>query len=360
MLADVDDLESGQAAAAAGAAAVATTLAGYTGGEVPDGPDVELVAALHGAVGVPVVAEGRYATPDDLHAAFGAGAHAVVVGTAITDPMALTRRLATATPAGSAGVSARSGDGASALPRRLAGGSPKGAQLREILEGLTGSLAPGSALPSERELADRYGVARMTVRTELDRLTADGLAYRIQGRGTFVAEPRVAQAMALTSFTEDMRTRGLRPSAQLLVRDEHEAGEAMARRLQLRPGSPVVRVDRLRLADDEPLAVEQVTLSLERFPEAATADLEATSLFELLEDRWGARPAEADQRVLAVAVLDADATLLGVDEGHPGLRFETLTRDGEGRPLFFAVSLFRGDRYEIDLRQVRIGPEEAP
>ena len=163
-------------------------------------------------------------------------------------------------------MSARSSDGASALPRRLAGGSPKGAQLREILEGLTGSLAPGSALPSERELADRYGVARMTVRTELDRLTADGLAYRIQGRGTFVAEPRVAQAMALTSFTEDMRTRGLRPSAQLLVRDEHEAGEAMARRLQLRPGSPVVRVDRLRLADDEPLAVEQVTLSLERFP----------------------------------------------------------------------------------------------
>ena len=188
------------------------------------------------------------------------------------------------------------------LPRRLTGDSPKGAQLREILEGLLTVLPPGSALPSERELAERYGVARMTVRGELDRLAGDGLAYRVQGRGTFVAEPRVAQAKALTSFTEDMRARGLEPSSRLLAREEHPAGGRMARRLELRPSAPLVRVDRLRLADAEPLAVEQVTLPLERFPEAATADLGATSLFELLEERWGARPAEADQRVLAVAI----------------------------------------------------------
>ena len=85
-------------------------------------------------------------------------------------------------------------------------------------------LPPGSALPSERELAERYGVARMTVRGELDRLTADGLTYRIQGRGTFVSEPRVSQAMALTSFTEDMRARGLEPSSRLLARSRTTAG----------------------------------------------------------------------------------------------------------------------------------------
>ena len=153
------------------------------------------------------------------------------------------------------------------LPRRLTGDSPKGAQLREILEGLLSVLPPGSALPSERELAERYGVARMTVRGELDRLAGDGLAYRIQGRGTFVSEPRVAQANALTSFTEDMRARGLEPSSRLIAREEHPAGGRMARRLELRPSAPLVRVDRLRLADAEPLAVEQVTLPLERFPE---------------------------------------------------------------------------------------------
>lgn len=241
----------------------------------------------------------------------------------------------------------------SALPRRLTGSSPKGAQLRQILEGLLESLPPGSALPSERELADRYGVARMTVRGELDRLTAEGLAYRIQGRGTFVAEPRVAQAMALTSFTEDMRARGLEPSSKLLGRTVHAAGDALAHRLQVAPDARVVRVDRLRLADGAPLAVEQATLSLDRFPEAATADLAAGSLFELLERDWDAHPAEADQRVLAVAVQEPDTAHLGVPTGHPGLRFETLTRDDEGRPLYWAVSLFRADRYEIDLRQVR-------
>src|SRR5262249_34534337 len=89
------------------------------------------------------------------------------------------------------------------LPSGL-GAGPEGRRLREILEGLVAKLAPGDALPSERLLAERYGVARMTVRGELDRLTAEGLTYRVQGRGTFVAEPRVAQASALSSFSEDM------------------------------------------------------------------------------------------------------------------------------------------------------------
>jgi N-acylglucosamine-6-phosphate 2-epimerase len=99
VLADVDSLEAGLRARGAGAAAVATTLAGYTGGQpAPDGPDLELVARLAEALDCPVVAEGRYATPDQVRAAFAAGAFAVVVGTAITDPVALTRRFAAAAP----------------------------------------------------------------------------------------------------------------------------------------------------------------------------------------------------------------------------------------------------------------------
>jgi N-acylglucosamine-6-phosphate 2-epimerase len=101
LLADADSLETGLRARAAGAAAVATTLSGYVGdGPVPHEPDVALVAALVAQLDCPVIAEGRYATPADVRAAFAAGAHAVVVGTAITDPVALTHRLAGATPAG--------------------------------------------------------------------------------------------------------------------------------------------------------------------------------------------------------------------------------------------------------------------
>jgi N-acylglucosamine-6-phosphate 2-epimerase len=110
VLADVDTLEAGLRARAAGAAAVATTLSGYTGPDAaPEGPDLELVAALAARVDCPVVAEGRYASPEQVRAAFAAGAFAVVVGTAITNPVALTRRFAAAAPIAAAG---RVGDGA--------------------------------------------------------------------------------------------------------------------------------------------------------------------------------------------------------------------------------------------------------
>jgi putative N-acetylmannosamine-6-phosphate epimerase len=103
VVADVDDVSAGRAAAEAGAAAVATTLSGYTGTEDPDGPDTTLVAELSQEIAIPLLAEGRYSTQEQVWAALGAGAFAVVVGTAITDPEALTRRLATAPPLGADG-----------------------------------------------------------------------------------------------------------------------------------------------------------------------------------------------------------------------------------------------------------------
>jgi N-acylglucosamine-6-phosphate 2-epimerase len=103
IVADVDTASAGQAAAEAGAAAVATTLSGYTGGDTPDGPDLALVASLTQELDIPVLAEGRYTTQEEVWAALGAGAFAVVVGTAITDPEALTRRLASPPPLGADG-----------------------------------------------------------------------------------------------------------------------------------------------------------------------------------------------------------------------------------------------------------------
>jgi GntR family transcriptional regulator len=239
------------------------------------------------------------------------------------------------------------------LPRRLAGGRPKGEQLREILEALATSLPPGSSLPSERELADRYGVARMTVRNEIERLTGEGVTYRAHGRGTFVAEPRVAQAMALTSFTEDMRGRGMKPSSTVLAQELIDAGEALAARLELRPGAPILRLDRVRSADGTAMAFEQAFLPTARFPGIEETDFSGASLFDLLTERWGVKLHDADQRVVATAIEGEEAVLLQVGEGHPGLRFRTLARDGDQVPVYYAVSLFRGDRYEIDLRQLR-------
>jgi GntR family transcriptional regulator len=239
------------------------------------------------------------------------------------------------------------------LPRRLSRRSPKGEQLRAILEDLISTRKPGDPLPSERELAVRYEVARMTVRAEILQLAAEGLVERVQGRGTFVAEPRVAQAAALSSFTEDMRARGLTPGSRVLGVEVLPADPVLAGRLEIAVGDPVISVRRVRTADGEPMALEEAFLPETRFAGLEAADLEGGSLFHLLETRFEARFPTADQRVVSIEIVGEDANLLRVAPGRAGLRFHTILRDEDDRPLAYAWSLFRGDRYEIRLRQER-------
>jgi GntR family transcriptional regulator len=243
-------------------------------------------------------------------------------------------------------------DGA-VLPSRLPQGAPKGQALRAILEDLLAALAPGAALPSERELADRYGLARMTVRTEIERLTAEGWVYRLHGRGTFVAEPRIAQAGALTSFTEDMAARGQAPGSTITSSEVTEADGFLAAALEVKPGDACFRLERVRTADGRPMAIEQVHLPLERFEGIDRVDFADASLFEVLESSFGVALGDAEQRAMAVPIEADEAPLLGVPEGAPGLRFQTVTRDRDGAPVLYAVSLYPGDRYEIALRQTR-------
>jgi GntR family transcriptional regulator len=239
------------------------------------------------------------------------------------------------------------------LPTRLPRGEPKGQALRAILEELLGSLPPGAALPSERELADRYGLARMTVRNEIERLTSEGSVYRLHGRGTFVAEPRIAQAGALTSFTEDMLARGHVPGSTVTSSELVAADGFLAAALEVKPGDTCFRLDRVRTADGRAMAIEQVYLPLERFEGIDRVDFADTSLFDVLEGAFGVSLGDAEQRVVAVGIEPDEAPVLGVPEGSPGLRFHTVTRDREGVPVLYAVSLYPGDRYEIALRQTR-------
>jgi GntR family transcriptional regulator len=215
------------------------------------------------------------------------------------------------------------------------------------------ALGPGAPLPSERALAERYSVARMTVRAELDRLVTEGQAYRVHGRGTFVAEPRVAQAMALSSFTEDMRARGMTPGSVVLDQEVLPAPPLVARHLELAPDAPVIRLERLRTADGTPMALERAYLPAARFPGLAETDFTAASLYELLEDGLGVKLGVGEQRVVAVPLDEEEAELLDVAPGGPGLLFETVARDAGGEPVYYATSLYRGDRYEIRLRQER-------
>ena len=245
------------------------------------------------------------------------------------------------------------------LPASLPAGVGKGRALREVLEALASSLGPGAALPSERLLARHYGLARMTVRTEIDRLVTEGLVYRLHGRGSFVAERRVAQALALSSFSEDMRSRGMTPGSIVRSQQRIEAGPFLARSLEIAPGAPVAEIERVRTADGSPVALERAYLPAERFPGIERADLKQGSLFELLTGRYQVRLRDAEQRVVAVAIEPDEALLLDVAEGAPGLRFHTLTRGHDRTPVYFASSLYRGDRYEIELSQTRSSDSPA-
>jgi GntR family transcriptional regulator len=251
----------------------------------------------------------------------------------------------------------RRGAPAEALPTGLSYKRPKGEQLQEILEGVIAALQPGALLPSERLLAEHYEVARATVTQAIDGLAARGMVYRVQGSGTFVAEPKFRQPLTLTSFTEDMRARGMTPGSIVLTQAVAPAGEVVARHLALVPGSPVVHLERVRTADGEPMALERTHLPAQRLPGLEAADLADASLYELLERRWGVVMADADQWASVVRLADDEAALLQVAVDQPALLFQRVTRDPGGTPVEYVRSLYRGDRYEVHTRLERLaGP----
>jgi GntR family transcriptional regulator len=226
--------------------------------------------------------------------------------------------------------------------------------LRERLEQDMAGMQPRTALPTERELATRYEVSRATVRHALDALERSGAVYRVQGAGTFVAAPHVSKSLSLTSFSEDMRMRGLRPSSLVLTADEVPADSAIAGDLQIPVAEPVVRLVRVRTADDSPMCLETVYLPAARVPGLLASDLTA-SLYELLERLYGLRLGSASQKLEAVTVIEADAGLLGVPPGAAALRVHRVSFDERDQPVECTTSLYRADRYDIQFAVRREG-----
>jgi GntR family transcriptional regulator len=243
----------------------------------------------------------------------------------------------------------------SALPDNLPEGL-KGAQLQEILEAYVAGLEPGSPLPSEREMAQRFGIARMTVRGQLERLVHRGLVYRQPGRGTFVAERMLSHTDHLTSFTEDMHVRGLTPGARLVEAGLIQADRALAARMEISRGSQVARIRRVRTADTAPMAVEVTHLPARRFPGLIDQDLTTQGLYELLVNSYGVQIRQGVHRVTVLTLEPADAALLEVSPGQPAFRIERTTRDADGVVIEYASSIYRGDRYELIIHARREPP----
>lgn len=143
---------------------------------------------------------------------------------------------------------------------------PKYYRLKRHLLDMTDTMPPGTPVPPERTLAAEFDTSRTTVRQALQELVVEGLLERIQGKGTFVAKPKVSQALQLTSYTEDMRAQGLEPTSQLLDIGYVTADDTLAGLLDITAGGRVLRIERLRLASGEPMAIETTHLSAKRFP----------------------------------------------------------------------------------------------
>lgn len=224
---------------------------------------------------------------------------------------------------------------------------------------LCAELGPGAMLPGERDLSTRFGVSRATVRKALEELMTRRVVERRHGAGTFVRRPAVAQPLMATSFGDDMRRRGLHPSSRLLWWDTVVADTDLAARLEMPGGEAVLRVCRVRLADDEPMTLETLHVPAARVPGLTGDDLDGpSSYYEILLDRFDRRIRSGTQSVAPVVLSAKDADLLGVAPGAAALRFVRTSRDHRGEIVERVESLARGDRYLIEMDI--IPPDGAP
>jgi GntR family transcriptional regulator len=237
--------------------------------------------------------------------------------------------------------------------------TPKHVAITNALREQCRELPVGSRLPSEKELAVRFEVSRMTVRQALDALADEGRVERVPGLGTFVRRPTVAMGPSLTSFSEDMRARGLRPSSRLIGLEEVTAPPEVAPDLAVDAGSTVIRLERLRFADEDPMCLEEAHLPARFQRVLDDADLEE-SLHEVLA-KAGTVVTTARRRVRAVPAPSRDAQLLGLAEHAPALEIVDVFFDAGRRPVHRSRSRYRHDRYEVmsDLYRSAHPPMEA-
>ncbi|HLH62211.1 MAG TPA: GntR family transcriptional regulator [Ktedonobacteraceae bacterium] len=232
-------------------------------------------------------------------------------------------------------------------------------QLKEVLRQQirAGHLAPHTAIPSEPELVARYHVSRATVRQALTELVHEGLLYRQHGKGTFVCEPRVQQTLSeLTSLSEELRKRGKKPGGLLLISELVRGSETIRKSLQLTDEEQVIRLERLRTADDTPVAYEihylphpRASSIYQRAKEVADGSLYSLMISE------GLSPYIAEQTITAGRPSTRAAELLKIQQDEPGLYISCTTFDQTGMPVEYSETFFPGSRYEarVTLRIAR-------
>ena len=214
----------------------------------------------------------------------------------------------------------------------------------------------GELLPAERELESIYGVSRTTVREALNYLQHEGHIYREHGRGTFVARPKMEHSLhLLRGFTDDMKARGFIAGQLVLGVEQVTPSKRIRQQLELSPETKqVVRIERMRLANDEPIGIHEAYLALSSNQKITVDELQAVgSLYTLLQSKFNLIPLEADQSIEATIASRREADLLEVEVGTPLLLVERTAFSQHRQPMEFVKMLYRADRYKYHLHVTR-------
>lgn len=213
-----------------------------------------------------------------------------------------------------------------------------------------GTYAPGTVLPSEPDLARAYGVSRPTVRHALQLLADEGLVDRRRNRGTMVLEPKIEQgfAMRIRSFADEMRAARRLPRTSVLACEVVPASPEAASALGIGSGKPVLRLVRLRYADDLPNVLVETTVPHERYRGIEVTDFEHASLYATM--RKMGSPVVSALRRLDVALADrSTAGILGIEPGAPVFVFHTVATNSDGLPAEYSIATYRGDTNSFEL-----------
>ena len=241
------------------------------------------------------------------------------------------------------------------------GYQPQYRQIEQALRERIAGLPPGAKLPSDTDLCAEFGVSRMTARNAMERLAADGLVRREPGRGSFVAAPPPhRRANRLMTFSQEMRRTGRVPRSRILARVVRPATPTEAATLGIPPRQSIVYLRRLRLADDEPIALEATVLVGTTAEAVMAADLASGSLHEAL-GRGGFMLYRGTGTITAVAASAEDAQLLDIHDGDPLLVERRVIVDGYGRRIEATESRYVAGRYGLDIQfDVELPDVDAP
>ncbi len=212
-----------------------------------------------------------------------------------------------------------------------------------------GIFATNERIPSERQLADQFSVNRLTVSKALNELAQEGLIYSRVGKGTYVSPAKIDQALqSLTSFTEDMSKRGKRAASRVLHSAIEPASGEVAKELSILPGAEVVVLHRLRLADDQLIALERSHIIYALCPNILERhDFSRESLYQVLHDEYNLHMTFAQQTIEALVASEAEQDILEADPCTPILSITRVTFDDSEHPIEYVRSSYRGDRYKF-------------